>query len=464
MNINIKNISNKKLEDNAEIDNGVITRYKDRVKKWEELNKNKYYKIAKLYLNFNHMNGIHIDFYHRPYEYIKKKNSEIYFRNKLLKYIYKLNKLMMMNIYLSEYVIDIMIRQCKFIINNKEYWVRFGFTEREKNYIINTYIYLLNTLIEYWTYIPKNVLGMSKNIEGKKLYKYFLKYHTGMDNINGYDLQKYAFLRLFDLLDKLKTNYNININIEKNSNKIKEILLNKSLIDEINKLKSYYINKTKIYDNENKILSNAKLIFLNLFNKIKKYFPDDLLFNPNKILIRSMPYLKSFYGQQYRTYNDILFINTKHLLTHDELLRACMECIILNLKKRKKDKKLYKLIGKKLNKKFNCEREAIISYMTNKINENEIIINNLFLLLEKILKIIRIIIDVSLNSDKPFVHFEFNEIIKLINVFSLYTSEEQIKGEILRLLAKPGYYTNEIILYMLEKKYNNINELFNDYF
>lgn len=169
------------------IDNLIIC-YMDKLQKhWKHILHNPCYNKYNHLLSMTHLSGIHLEFYHKPHLFIKKKYPELAFRNIILKKIVRLNNLLEGKIYLSPLVITEMINQCNLIINNTEYWMRYGFSQIQATHINETYLVFIKFLQDYVKYLPNininpntnQCIGLGKTDEGEELYQFMLRYHTG---------------------------------------------------------------------------------------------------------------------------------------------------------------------------------------------------------------------------------------------------------------------------------------------
>lgn len=396
---------------------------------WKEMVTDKHYKSYKNFIEINQLSGIHIDFYHRPYEFLQKKSPELTFRNKILKIMIKINNLINKNILIPKEIFIAINDQCKIILSNDDYWIRFGFTETQLNHIKETYNLLIKFNNEYilkWadSSIKYKCSGVGKTIEGEKFYEFCLKYCTGFKNITPNQLQQFALLRLVHLSDKIKELYKFGID------------------DAI----KYYKSKQQFYKSESDMFGDMKYNLEKLKEISKLYFGSQInVPKPSKITVRPMPELKSMFGSDSRTFNNVLFINTNYWKQYDKntILRMLLsEFMPGHMTERNNTSNI--LEGIKLKYKKYIKRgvpickEGWMSFCEKTMKHIYKYENDLFVLLQEINDTLKIVIDTGLNSNTVDIKFTLTEAKEFMKKFSL-NSDEQIENEILICLAKPAY-------------------------
>lgn len=423
---------------------------------WTEIIKNPNYKRYKITQLITHLSGIHIDFYQRPFIYAKKKKPEIYFSNKILKAMTRLNNIKSKSIYIPKLVINTIIEQCNIIVQNINYWENHGFTKEQSQSITNTYFLFIKYLKKYILDYPQNNcsgLGITK--EGNDLYEFILKYVTGMKNISAKELQRFGLLRVNQLIEQ----------IEKRTNKKV-----KDAYEEYTKSKEFLTSETDL-------LREIRIDLEKLYNKSKSS-----LFNKNiiipktrKITVRPLPKIKAIYGPLARTFDNIMFINTLHYNNFDKnaVLRICAHetipghiternntDILINdyYKSTNYDIRKYITRGNIASKEgWAVYSEELIKdlYQVNGINKHELV--ELYLLFGHLHNALALVIDIGLHSTNCIIQFSnIEDATKYMNNYIYENNEAAIKNKILQMLAKPGFTcAYELGYYCIKKMYKD---------
>jgi hypothetical protein len=396
---------------------------------WEKMSKNKMYYKYKKFNSISHLSSIHIDFYHQPFKYMDKKNPEISFKNRVLKTFTKINKLKEKRLFLSSYVVFTMIKQCEYIISTPEYWIRFGYSQNIRNDIINTYKLFVSYMKDYLLYISNvpNVnkcIGIGKTIEGEQLLAFNLIYITGYDGVTIRNVQKFGLMRLVSIYDNIIKDYG---SLDNAKNEYKKSL-------------NLYVDKADLFADIKNNLYNIKKEIIE-----KELFSNDIILpKPDKIIVRSIPYLKAEYGPNARAFKDIMFINTNNFESIDKysLLRMCVHETIpghitrkMNTGKYAKKYITNKKIRKYVKKDSIMAKEGWSVYAQNMLSE--ITNNKLAILFDELLNAVRIIIDIGINSNNAIISFNQAEAIDFMQTYTILNNIS-IRNEILKYLAKPG--------------------------
>lgn len=434
--------------------NNIYNSYIGKLEKyWLNILNDKSYKRYKKVLDLSHLDGVHIQFYHQPFKYMEKVSPDIIFRNKVLKTFIKLNNLTKKNILLSELVVNAIIKQCDYILDNPGYWVRFGYTETMRDNILDTYklfiSYMQNYLKNYST--VTKCAGLGKTVNGDKLYSFGLRYSTGFDNITPREIQRFGFLRLQYICDIINHKYT-----------------------SIENAKVEYKNRQSYFNSEGELFVAIKNNLFNSARNCKNWFNSDVTIPAlDKIVVRPLPYLKSMWGPIARAYDNIIFINTREWnnISVNMLKRICIhEAIPGHIMERTNTKKYIKSHAenkkaiKYLNRGIGGTKEGWAAFVEDFDNADGK--NELFNLFNQLLNIVRIIVDVGLNTndcDKTFTEIEAKNFIGKYSVLN----GNGIESEILRYLARPGqactyglgYYSIKLLFKesgFTQKKFNDI--------
>jgi hypothetical protein len=423
------------LKNLEEIADSLEEKYINKLNKhYKSIIKNKYNKYLQNLLSITHMSGVHLDFYHKPYIFLSKKNPELIFRNVILKKINILNKLMYKEIFLIKESVEIMIRQCELAIENKDYWIRYGYKGNQVDTIFETYNIFKQFLIDYLKYqednkhkFDKDTMGLGKTKKGEELYEFILKSYSGFEKITPEYLQNLAVLCFRETLNKIEEHTKLHHT------------------DAIIK----YKNSLKYFESEKDFMSTAKYNIIKLRRKAETLFKDYIeLPYTEKISIKPIPKLRALWGTEAKAQNNTLFINTEHwrIIDHNYLLRICAhEGIPGHIIERHnsnnvlKDYKLKKKIKKYIQKGNLFSVEGWATYSEHLINDmytGDTIMTNLY---HDLLNYIKIIIDVGLNSRNAPIKFNMKS---AFNFIKKYTMQENsiIYNELIRFFAKPGFF------------------------
>lgn len=404
---------------------------------WKYITKHPYYKKYRSLINFSHMNGPHIEFFHQAYKYIGKRNAEIVFRNRLLKKMIDLNNLKKDNIYISDQIVNIIKTQCKYIVENSEYWIRYGYTDYQKEYITDTYKLLITYLDDYLKYSNNS---SDKNINDA-FYQYALEYMTGIIEISPYKVQENAVNVLKSLCDEVDEKYG-----------------------SLDNAKKTYMTNLNYHKSESEIFTDAKNFLYKLGKHSETLFDQSegeiKMISADKIKIKKMPLLKSFNGPISRTYENILFLNTSKMDKTTLLLIVAHEIVPGSVLSRsnvnlniKNTKSKYKKYIKRGN---NAIKEGWALYAEDLVYKDE-----LYILLKKIQQATNIILDIGINTKKCYKTFTNKEALSMLQKYTL--SGENI---LLKYIEKPGKMCGSAVGYFTidkcakeaidVKKYNSL--------
>ena len=405
---------------------------------WEYMLSNKmYYKYKKI-MSISNLSGTHLDFYHQPFKQLDKSSPDINFRNKVLKTFIKLNNLTKKKILISEPVVNEIISQCDFIIDNPGYWARYGYSEKVTESIIDSYKLFRSYLKNYLKNFSSEVkcVGLGKTIEGNKLYCYCIKYFTGFDNITPRELQRFGIMRLF---------------------KLSEILHNK--YKSLEEAKTIYKNKQQYFNNDTEIFAYVKNKLYENQTKTKNIFSSNVKIpDANKIVVRSFPQLKAKGAPYGKSHEKLLFINTINInrLSKTIINQICaQEAIPGIMVERYNTSKISKkyIQNKKIRshiKRGICATKEGWGLMAEELLKES---DELDLLLDQILNTVRIIVDIGLNTLECDMSFNMESAKEFLKKYTVM-DDDTIQYEIIRYLAKPayscaagiGYYTIKLLI------------------
>jgi uncharacterized protein (DUF885 family) len=425
---------------------------------FREIKTNKYYPYLKRFTESTHVKGVYIEFYLNPLGNGGKNDRDIIikFHKKILKSIVKMLRCQDKKIYHNKIIIDIMQTQIKKIIENRDYWLRYGFSETDVNDIFSIYLSYSNFLDSYKLRIPvyKSIVGLGKTRAGNKLYNFSIFNATSL-KISANDLQKFGFIQLLKNIE----------DIEKESGmKYGELKIIQQQqgnpVETVQELK--HLMEIKINELYNATKSRLK-------NKIT--FP-----TLTKIKIKEIPDIKAEWSSKAKAHDNIMYINTHKIGAYkrDNILRMCAhECIPGHIMERKASSAILdKLIispdvKHMCYKGFTCIKEGWASYaeklglLYTNTNEKSDKISMLF---NKILHSARIIVDTALNSGTVDVKFDLDQAREFLKKYTAI-NEDTINSEINKSLTNPGvqcsYGLGHHIIDLMEKlyfkKYNEKN-------
>uniref|UniRef100_A0A6C0E9J2 Uncharacterized protein n=1 Tax=viral metagenome TaxID=1070528 RepID=A0A6C0E9J2_9ZZZZ len=391
---------------------------------FDNIQKNKRMKYTKRYGYANHINGAYIDFYINPYD-IKGQNKQeilLKFNNEINKAMTKINKCQRKGLYLSGYIINIMIKQIDKMIEDNSYWTRWGFDSDDITEIYNIYNVFRLFLKIALDRIPKDKLenGLSLTKNGSRLYEFILLKNTSL-KITAEQMQNIGIEMIIKYLNEYKQ------------------LTGREKIAGITNT-----NYTSYSEFRNDV---AKMINT-LYNVYKKKYDNKIiLLHPTKIRIRDIANIKINWSNE-KAYDRTLYLNSKRYGIHkkETIFRLCSHDIMLgalvykeNLSNSLKKNKVssnhqlaYKGVqclvsGWSKYSEFLAQRDLNISDKNADIS----------LLESNILDAIRIIVDTGLHSDKVKLSMKVNE-AKLF--YKMYTemTDDDIEIEITRILTHPG--------------------------
>lgn len=432
--------------------------YDEVVKHYEKLLKNPIYRInGRLYYS-THLNGPHIDFYHEPYSLNKNTPLRNFkkFNSKILKSINNLNYCEKYGLYLNENVVNAMIEQLTLILNESEnYWKFFNF---DKNIISNiNKVYLMYKLY-LETYVSR-IHNKSKN----KHISYEMSLYTHLGTIVSSDdvlnLGKHEMKKCIDSLEKL------------HNKQFKLILEDYQNFGTKCESESEVLTLTMkhIFDLYNYFLSNDK------FKSIE--IPE-----PHTIKLKWIQPLKAKWSSKGKVSGRYFFLNGNNIGSYkkEQLLRLCIHEVIpghitfrLNTNKIIKsyfaNHKVKKQIRKNIKSGTKAVNEGFASFVEKLLldfSTKEDKLNTMTMLLfNKLFHAVRLIIDVSLNTDKL-------EVENAKQILRNYTnlSEDGISAEVLKYYAHPGqacaYCFGNCYYNVLEEIYkkNNSDDFYSDMF
>ena len=421
--------------------NEIIKNYIKKLgKDYEELMENKYYKYYLGYDSINHIKGIHLDFYYKPYIFLNKKYPELIFRNIILKNIIRLNKLLYNEVILPRKSVEIMIEQCKLIMENKDYWIRNNYHESQIIIINETYIFFTNFLKSYLHYLDNtvkntklnlNIVGLGMSNTGDKLYEYILQYQTGFPKMTANKLQDIGIHFYQKTVNRIKSETGLSL---------KEALAN------------YKKNQT-FYNSETDFMSNTKYNIIKLEDFAKNIFDKSIdIPYSEKISIKSMPFLKSIWTPISRAQKNTLFINSNNWnkISKEHLLKICAhETIPGHFIERYNSNKIFDQMSIKLKSKLkkaiqksnNSRVEGwglYSNYLVNKFYDSN---NTLNIIFSDLFISVKMIIDIGLHSKSPITSFTFDTACEFLKHHSIL-SDQDIYYEVLKCLVKPGLFSS----------------------
>ena len=423
----------------------------------KEIKKNKNYKLSKFFLYSTHIKSPHIIFYSNPLKYKGDKLSEKInnLKKSFIKIILSNELCTKNNLYKNPIIIDIIISQIKKCISNREYWKRYGFVDYQAEQIILLYKMLLNFYKEYKIICLKkyNRLGFTSN--GKKLYELLIKINTSM-NLNVKELQFFAIRNLNIQIKKLEKLLNIQL---QNEPITRENLFPSE--DFINFIKNNKLSGTPILTEKDLLVTSMKIIN-NLHEKTKKLFNKSVnIPKLSSINIKPIPKLVSAWSSKGKADKNCIYLNTDNLYKYrkESLFRLLAhESIPGHLLERRNNIKIVESLNIPKDVYFlalkgvKMLKEGWAVYAEHITSDKNNIVEQKYLLLNKIFYCIRTIIDIGLNYNGMKI-----EVAKqlLENYTSLH--ENSIDAEIARYIGNPtqacSYMLGILYYEILENEY-----------
>jgi len=412
------------------------------VKYINKIKKDKMYRLTKRLFYLTHTKGPHMDFYNNPLGFngsnLEKKITKL--RSKIIKAMICVIQCERRHVYVNKRIVEIIIEQLEMCIDNKGYWLRYGFNEYQVSRIQLNYQMLIIFYKEYLLRARKSngIEGIGSTENRDKLYKYLLKLNTSLD-LDPAELQIFAFRNLTSNVRKYGELMNIN--------ELRDITIN---IDNMhnstfmNLMINERVTGTSI-NSEHELLAESKKILIEHHQNSKQLF-DDTIKMPNitKVTVKAIPSLISKWSSKGRANKNTIYINTDkyssykkeilpRLLAHEgipgHLLERSNQCkIIKDMDINKKIKPIVMRGIKMLKEGWAVHSESILLKDTMD--------NRRSLLLNRIYYDVRTIMDVGLNYSKG-QRISMNAAFDFVKNFTGLT-DDSITAEIHKCIGNPS--------------------------
>lgn len=397
------------------------------IKIYNQLHDDKLYHILKKFQSINHIKGSYLDFYHTPFVLLKKDKPVLMLHKEIINEMIKMIKCQLKNIHLSKHIIDIMNNQIDSIINDGNYWQRFGLNINDTNEIINIYKEFKQFLDMYENRIVRenNVVGLGSTNEGEKLYQIALYSHTLL-NIDSKAMQEMGVMSMKHIINKIENLSGLNFEDAKRK----------------------YIESRKLrFTLESEVIQFVRKTLVDLYYVCKKKFKGIFLPEPLKIKVKGLPKLLTKWSSRAKVSGDTMFIDMSRIneLDTDTLVRLCIhEGIPGHMTERLNNKK-----NKGDIPKLTCLKEGWACYV-----ESVLLGDTMTVLFQQLLHSVRTIVDTGLNSNKceGFTIETAKAFMKKYTILD----DDAIVSEIMRYLSQPGRSCSYMIGYNIYKLSENI--------
>lgn len=423
---------------------------KNTEKVFRKIKENKYYSYLKRFTESTHVKGTYIEFYLNPLGNGGRNDGEIIvkFHKKILKSIVKMLRCQSKQIHHNKIIIDNMQIQIKKIVENRDYWLRYGFSEKNVDDIFSIYASYYNFLDSYKMRIPddKTVVGLGKTSSGNKLYDFSIFNATSL-KIPANDLQQFGFVQLLKNIEDIESISGMKFGELKSLQQTTGESV--GTVQELKHLMEMNINK--------------------LYNVTKSRLRNRIVMpNLTKIKIKEIPDIKAKWSSKAKAFENTMYINTHKIGSYkkDNLLRMCAhECIPGHMMERNmstnilNNMEISKDVKHMCYKGFTCMKEGWASY-AEKIGllyaESNDKSDEISMLFNKILHSVRIIVDTALNSATVNVKFNVDQARDFLIKYTVI-NEDTIDSEINKSLTNPGvqcsYGLGRHMIDLMEKTY-----------